>query len=268
MTRSGSGRPAVYRRCVTAASSIDSGGGARRHEPADGVDELGPAGVVERDVEQQPFAVRGRVEGLVDRAAGLVGQLVEPAEQPDADALAPQLVGLAADRRLEQAEQAVDLVVGARPVLAAEGVQGQDRDAAPDGVPEDARGWPRRRPRGPRARAGPAARAQRRLPSMMIATWRGSSSGGRNAAQRASSARAASIAGVGTTGAVAGSCADGGASVGRASGARATRPRGPPVPSRRRVDRPRRCGGRSSSGARRAGGAPRRRRPCRRALPS
>ena len=37
----------------------------------------------------------------------------------------------------EQAEQARDLVVGARPVLAAEGVQRQDRHAAPDGVAED-----------------------------------------------------------------------------------------------------------------------------------
>ena len=49
-----------------------------------------------------------------------------------------ELVGLAADRALEQAEQAADLVVGPRPVLAAEGVQGEDRDAAPDGVPEEA----------------------------------------------------------------------------------------------------------------------------------
>ena len=65
-----------------------------------------------------------------------VGQLVEPAEQPDADALRAQLVGLAPDGRLEEAEQAGDLVVGAGPVLAAEGVQGQDRDAAPDRVAE------------------------------------------------------------------------------------------------------------------------------------
>src|SRR6187551_1354214 len=48
-------------------------------------------------------------------------------------------------------------------------------------------------------------RAQRRLPSMMIATCRGRSSTGRNAGSSST-----------------GSCAIGGASVGRASGARAT----------------------------------------------
>ena len=87
----------------------------------------------------------------------------------------------------------------------------------------------------------------------MIATWRGRSSGGRNGSSaRGRPGRLRPRRGA------AGSCAAGGASVGLASGARATRPRGPPVPSRRRRGRPRRCGDRSSSGASRAGGAPRR----------
>ena len=73
----------------------------------------------------------------VDRPAGLGWELVEAAEQADAHALAPQLVGLAADGRLEQAEQAPDFVVGARPVLAAERVQRQDGDAPSDGMAED-----------------------------------------------------------------------------------------------------------------------------------
>ena len=75
---------------------------------------------------------------LADRAARLVGQLVEPTEQPDPHALGLQLGGLASHGRLEQAEQAGDLVVGASPVLAAERVQGQDTDAATDRVTEHA----------------------------------------------------------------------------------------------------------------------------------
>ena len=65
-----------------------------------------------------------------------VGQLVEPAEQPDPDALRLEFLGLAPDGRLEQPEQAGHLVVRAGPVLAAERVQRQDRDAAPDRVAE------------------------------------------------------------------------------------------------------------------------------------
>ena len=60
---------------------------AARGESPERVDELGPAGVVEGDVEQQPLAAGGRVERLADRRPGRVGQLVEPAEQPDPDAL-------------------------------------------------------------------------------------------------------------------------------------------------------------------------------------
>ena len=137
MTRSGSGRPAVY------SAAVDRGliDRLRRcavcDEAADGVDELGPARVVERDVEGQPVAAGRRIEGLGDRAARLAGQLVHAAEEPDPDALVAQLVGLGADRGLEEAEQAGDLVVRAGPVLAAEGVQGEDPDAATDGVLED-----------------------------------------------------------------------------------------------------------------------------------
>ena len=68
---------------------------------------------------------------------GRLGQLVEPAEEPDPDALRAELVGLAPDGGLEQPEQADDLVVGAGPVLAAERVQRQHRDAASDRVAEE-----------------------------------------------------------------------------------------------------------------------------------
>ena len=171
--------------------------------------------------------------------------------------------------RLEQAEQAVDLVVRAGPVLAAEGVQGQDRDTAPDGVAEDLADGLDAGGMSVELRqallAGPAAVAvhdDRDVARQLV----GRQECGLSRAVVGRGRR--SIAGAGASAAAAGSWADGGASVGRASGARATRPRGPPVPWRRRVDRPRRCGGRSSSGARRSGDAPRRLRPCRRALPS
>ena len=114
-----------------------------------------------------PPAVASRA--LLDRRAGLGGQLVNPPEEPDADALRAQLGGLIADRILEQPEEPDDFVVGAGPVLAAEGVQRQDRDAAADRVTK-------RSPDGLDAgrvtlELGDVCwRAQRRLPSMMIAT--------------------------------------------------------------------------------------------------
>ena len=70
-------------------------------------------------------------------------------------------------------------------------------------------------------------RAQRRLPSMMIATWRGSSSGG----QAAGSRRRGTV-GVGPAPRVRRRVVRRGRRVGRAGEvARATRPRGPPLPS-------------------------------------
>ena len=72
----------------------------------DRIDDLGPPGVVERDVEEQPLATGCRVERLADRRPRGVRQLVEPAEQPDPDALRLELLGLAPDGRLEQPEQA------------------------------------------------------------------------------------------------------------------------------------------------------------------
>ena len=81
-----------------------------------------------------PSEVRSRASPIDD--FGRVGELLEAAEEPDPDALGAQLVGLVADRLAQQLEQARDLVVGAGPVLAAERVQGEHRDPAPDGVLE------------------------------------------------------------------------------------------------------------------------------------
>ena len=157
---------------------------------------------------------------------------------------------------LEEPEQPDDLLVGARPVLAAEGVQREHRDArvrtawrSSSRIASTPAAWPS-------SSEAPRARAQRRLPSMMIATWRGPV----GARPRRRRGVGGGLARHGAAGAPI-SCARGGASVGRISGARATRPRGPPAPWPRRRGRPRRRGGRSSSAASRGACGPRRCRP-------
>jgi len=82
--------------------------------------------------------IRGRRKGRLDRCPRRRRQLVEPAEEPNLDALGAELGRLASDRALEQAEEADDFLVGARPVLPAEGVQGQHRDAAANRVAQQA----------------------------------------------------------------------------------------------------------------------------------
>ena len=59
-----------------------------RGDPPERVHELGPAGVVQGDVELEPGRRRRCASSAsLDRAPGLVRQLLEPAEQPDPDAL-------------------------------------------------------------------------------------------------------------------------------------------------------------------------------------
>ena len=159
-------------------------------EPPDRVDELGPAGVVERDVERGAGRRRRcSLERVADRARGCRRQLVEPAEEADPDALRAELRGLAADRLPRAARTGrVTSSSVAGPVLAAERVQRQHRDAAPDGVARGARGSPRRPAAWPSSSGRSRWRAQRRLPSMMIATWRGRSVGSRSGSARRSRA--------------------------------------------------------------------------------
>src|SRR4029077_1653181 len=82
---------------------------ARRERP-ERVDQFGPPGVVEGDVQEQPIAIRGCPEGIGDRRPRLRRKLVKPAKEPDPDALRLELLGLAADRRLEESEQPGDLL--------------------------------------------------------------------------------------------------------------------------------------------------------------
>ena len=102
-----------------------------------GVHDLVAAGVVEGDVEHQPVAAGGRGQRLLDRRAGRRRELLHPSEEADLDALLAQLGGLVADRHLEQAEEHLDLLGRAGPVLAAEREQRQGADPAADGVADD-----------------------------------------------------------------------------------------------------------------------------------
>src|SRR4051794_15153013 len=71
-------------------------------EPPERVDKLRTAGVVEGDVEEQPGTPGGGLERFTDGGPGRLRQLIEAAKEPDANTLGAELVGLAADRRLEQ----------------------------------------------------------------------------------------------------------------------------------------------------------------------
>ena len=139
-------------------------------------------------------------------------------------------VGLVADRRFEESEEPDHLVIRAGPVLAAEGVQGQDRDAPPDRVAEELadRLDPGRVPfeLGEAALTGPAAIAVHDDGHMagQVGRRRGGVRLGRRRVRTIAPAAPAAAAAP-----AAGAWAIGGASVGRASGTRTSgRPTRPP----------------------------------------
>ena len=111
-------------------SSTDVGGDAVLEAAPDGVHDLRPTGVVEGDVERHPGAPGGLLR-VPPRWTSRVGsaQLRHPTQQPDRDALAHQVGGVVTDGGVEQREQHLDLLARARPVLAAEGVDGEHLDA-------------------------------------------------------------------------------------------------------------------------------------------
>ena len=160
-----------------AASSMSSGAMPLAARLPERVDELRPAGVVEGDVEQQAVALGGRVERVVDRRPG----------RPAAARRAGRAAGCG---RPAARSSSVSLRIAAssRPnspvTSSSERAQFSRLKAysVRTGTPRRT-AWRRR----PRIASTPAAwpsssgrsrcRAQRRLPSMMIATWRGRSSG-------------------------------------------------------------------------------------------
>ena len=87
------------------ASSVMSAARALGHCALDRVDDLGPARVVERHVESHARPSVGCANGLGDRGAGRLGQLVQPAKYLNTHALPDEIRRLTSDRRLEQSEQ-------------------------------------------------------------------------------------------------------------------------------------------------------------------
>ena len=182
-----------------------------------------------------PSAVRSSASPIdVQR---VVGQLVQPAEEPHPDALCRSSSVSSAIAWPSRSNRPATSSCRPRPVLAAEGIQGEHRDGRGGRRAGAGCGWPRRRPRAPRnprgRGPGPSAVAvhdDRDVPAELLGGSRGASTAG--------------VAASGAPPAPAVSSASGGASVGRdsdrSSGAWATRPPGPPAPSRHRGDRRRR----------------------------
>src|SRR5712691_4391466 len=105
--------------------------GALFSQLSDGVDDLLPAAVVDRDIENRFGADPGSLAGLPHLVLERRGKLVQPTGEAKLDAATGQLVDLASDGLREQVHQGIDFIAGPRPVLRREGIQRQDAYAAP-----------------------------------------------------------------------------------------------------------------------------------------
>src|SRR5262245_26860298 len=128
-------------------------------EPSGGLDDLGAAAVVERDVEQHAAVLRGLLLGRLQLAADIGGELPLAADDVETDVVLQQGVQLEPQVALEQRHQRRHLGHGALPVLDREGVEREHLDPEarrrlddvadrfdPGAVPLDAREMPLRRP--------------------------------------------------------------------------------------------------------------------------
>ena len=115
-----------------AAERLLVDGSALLGDAARGLDDLGPAAVVERDPEVEPRLARGRALELAHLLLQPVGRAVAPADEPRAHALLRQVGQLAVDRLAEDLHQRLDLVGRARPVLGGERVHRERFDAEID----------------------------------------------------------------------------------------------------------------------------------------
>src|SRR6266540_5206592 len=101
------------------------------------LDDLGPAPVVEGDVERKAAIVAGQVDGVQDSLLQLRWKPIERADVPQPNAVGVKLSRLAVDHLAENLHQARDLVVRAAPVLGRESVQRQDLDPEFDTALDD-----------------------------------------------------------------------------------------------------------------------------------
>src|SRR5207253_6220900 len=89
------------------------------------VDYLGPASVIETNVEEAVLVIRRACHGLVDARAHARRELVASPADEDAHSALVHLVDLALHRLVEQAHERAHLRAGPRPVLGRERVDRQ-----------------------------------------------------------------------------------------------------------------------------------------------
>ncbi len=112
-----------------ARSSTLSAGDALGHQRPHGVDDLGPAAVVEGHGEGQGAVGLGELDRLVHAAQHPPRDPpVPPPGEADAHALFVQLVAPAHQQGLVEPHEVADLVGGPPPVLGGEGVHGEPPD--------------------------------------------------------------------------------------------------------------------------------------------
>src|SRR5207247_10374318 len=70
------------------------GGNPGGDERACGVDDLGPPGIVEGDVERHALPATGPILRVADRAADVGSGSVQAADDPTPDALCAELIGV------------------------------------------------------------------------------------------------------------------------------------------------------------------------------
>src|ERR1700674_6086234 len=117
---------------MTRQAGIVEGGQVRAlsRQFSDGVDDLLPAAVIDRNIEDRFGADPGSFAGLPHLVLERGRKLLQPAGEAELDPAAAELVDLAPDGLREQAHQGIDFIARPRPVLCRKGVQRQDPYAA------------------------------------------------------------------------------------------------------------------------------------------
>ena len=95
----------------------------------DGVDDIGPAAIVERHLQQKTLVVCRRTLGPLDDGVDVAGQARSPSEDTDPNPLARQPVKVAGDIGSHQTHKIRNLLDRPTPVLGREAEYGQTFDA-------------------------------------------------------------------------------------------------------------------------------------------
>ena len=104
------------------------------HDLLDGIDDFGPAPVVERHGERAPSVVSGEADRLVHPSEHPLGHPpVAPPGKADADPFVVELVAPTKQQALVEPHEIADLVGRPAPVFGGEGVHGDPGDAEVEG---------------------------------------------------------------------------------------------------------------------------------------